>query len=247
MRLLAAIALALPLLAQDRARTVPGSGQITEPGRYILTQNLTASFSAAISITANDVTLDLGGQSLIGLGGNRGVGIQITGVSGVRVLNGTIANFGAGVVVDSSRSIHLEGLQIRGQGMNANAPPPEIGIMIVQSRAVVVTNNSIYNTGLGIFVRGGQSGGNRIANNTVTAGTNGVLGICYNPTPTDPQGPRGDLITGNLVTGFATGIQFSTNSIGNVLRDKSIAFVNFAVQSNNSTNLDIGTQSTKLP
>ena len=46
-------------------------------------------------------------------------------------------------------------------------------------------------TGLGIFVRGGMSTGNRIANNTITAGSNGIFAICYNPTPDDPMGPRG--------------------------------------------------------
>jgi hypothetical protein len=246
--LFAALALLAPAFAQERGiRAVPGTGQITEPGRYLLNGNLPGGFGAAINISANDVSLDLNGQTLTGLGGNRGVGIQITGVSGVRVTNGTIANFAFGVVVDSSRSVHLEGLQIRGQGLAVSAPPPEVAIMIVQSRAVVVVNNSIYNTGLGIFVRGGQSGGNRIANNTVTAGTNGALGICYNPTPTDTQGPRGDLITGNLITGFGTGIQFSTNSIANVARDNTIAFVNLGIDSRNPTNVDAGNQAVKLP
>ena len=245
--LFVALALAMPTFAQQGIRNVPGTGQITEPGRYVLNGNLPVAFSAAITISANDVWLDLNGQTLTGLGGNRGVGIQITGVSGVRVTNGTIVNFGFGIIVENSRGVHLEGLQIRGQGLAVSAPPPEVAIMIVQSRAVEVVNNIIYNTGLGVFVRGGQSGGNRIANNTITSGMNGALGICYNPTPTDTQGPRGDLITGNLITGFGTGIQFSSNSIANVTRDNTIAFVNKGIESNNPTNVDAGNQAVKLP
>ena len=246
---LAALALAaLPLAAQDRAaRNVPGTGQISEPGRYILTGNLSTGFNAAIIIAANDVSLDLNGQTLTGLGGNRGMGIQIMGVSGVRVSNGNLVNFAFGVVVDNSRSVTLEGLQIRGQGLAVAAPPPEVGIMIVQSRNVVVKNNSLYNTGLGIFVRGGQSWGNRIEGNTVTAGTNGALGICYNPAPGDPQGPRGDLIAGNLITGYPTGIQMSDNSASNIIRDNTIAFTTSAVELKNATNLDTNNSKVKLP
>src|SRR5687767_15493083 len=48
---------------------------------------------------------------------------------------------------------------------------------------------------LGVFVRGGGSGGNRIAGNTITGGEDGQLGICYNPTDTGGSaGPAGDLV-----------------------------------------------------
>ena len=49
------------------------------------------------------------------------------------------------------------------------------------SRAVFVERNVISRTFLGVFVRGGGSGGNRIAENTLVGGESGQLGICYNP------------------------------------------------------------------
>jgi parallel beta-helix repeat protein len=112
----------------------------------------------------------------------------------------------------------------RGEGPAVTAPPPETGIMIVQSKNVVVTRNSIFNTGLGIFVRGGGSSGNRIEGNTVTGGSNALLGVCYNPAPGDPMGPRGDLFRANLISGFGVGIQMSPSSMANVTQENTIVF-----------------------
>jgi nitrous oxidase accessory protein NosD len=239
---------AVCLSAQERGtRNVPGTGLISEPGKYVLTAAIPGGFGAAITITASDVSLDLNGQSLTGVGGNRGTGILISNASGVRVTNGSLVNFGFGVVVENSRSVHLEDLQIRGQGLAVASPPPETGIMIVQSRNVVAVNNAIYNTGLGVFVRGGMSWGNRIEGNTIAAGANGAIGICYNPAPGDQRGPRGDLITGNLITGFPTAVQFSETSPANVLQSNTLAYTTAAVDSRNDSNVDAGNTKVRLP
>ncbi len=144
--------------------------------------------------------------------------------------------------------MRIEGLQIRSEGLVVTAPPPEVGVMIAQSRNVVVENNGIYNTGLGVFVRGGMSWGNRIAGNTITAGTNGILGICYNPTDSDPRGPRGDLIYGNHITGFATGVQASMTSESNLFKGNFIWYTTgMAVELLNATNMDMENFKARLP
>jgi hypothetical protein len=142
----------------------------------------------------------------VGPGGRSGTGIHIRGANGVRVTNGLVSNHAFGVIVENSNKVVLGDLQIRGEGLAVSMPPPEVAIMIVQSRNVVIEDNAIYNVGLGVFVRGGQSGGNRIVHNTITGGTNAVLGICYNPTDSDMNGPRGDLVYANLISGFNIGI-----------------------------------------
>lgn len=98
--------------------------------------------------------------------------------------------------------------------------------MILQSRNVVVEDNLISGTGLGIFVRGGRSAGNRIVNNTLTAipGAFAALGICYNPAPGDPMGPRGDLIQGNHIVGYPTAIQMNSTSAYNIIRQNTLVF-----------------------
>lgn len=241
-KLFVCLLLASAAWAQD-SRPIVKSGVIDSAGNYKLTQNI----SGELLITASDVTLDLNGYSLNGPGGKLGMGIVIRGARGVKVSGGSISNFAFGVVVDGSSNVILRDLRIRAQGLTVVAPPPETGIMIAQSSNVVVEHNVISNVGLGIFVRGGRSYGNRIAHNTVTAGTNGVLGICYNPTPTDPNGPRADLVTGNLVSRFGTAIQLSDLSVANVLKGNTLIYINTAVEFMDQSNVDMENVKVKLP
>ena len=120
------------------------------------------------------------------------------------------------------------------------------GEAMQESRNVVVEDNAIFETGLGIFVRGSESRGNRIANNTITAGENGLLGICYNPTPDDPIGPSGDLVEGNLATGFNLGIQTNA-STNNVFRGNTLFFKSAGFEFNGNENEEIDNTLVMLP
>jgi hypothetical protein len=205
--------------------------RITRPGSYVLRHDVRLHRAAvAVEITGSQVTLDLNGHALLGPGGKRGVGVRIAGASGVHVHGGNVARFGIGVEVRDSVNVRIGGLQV--QGEDAGGPPPgEVGVMIFNSRAVVVEKNVITGTFLGVFVRGGGSSGNRIADNTITAGHNGQLGVCYNPDGGGtPAGPRGDRVYNNLISRFQTGIQTSAGSAGNLFRENDIAFVAQAVE-----------------
>lgn len=223
-------AAASPLAAQFSApergtRAIGSPATITSPGSYILVNDIALEqLEYGITIMVDGVTLDLNGREIAGPGGKRGVGVYVNGVRSVRVRNGRITNTAIGVLVAGSANVTLTDLEIRGEGLAVVAPPPEVAVMIVQSKAVVVERNNLYNVGLGVFVRGGGSSGNRIADNTITAGTNGALGICYNPAPGDPTGPRGDLVANNLISGFTTGIQVVAASTANLFRDNTIIF-----------------------
>ena len=221
---------------------------ITEPGNYLLLNDIsTGGPGPALAITSDGVTLDLNGHQITGPGGNRETGIMIDGASGVEVSNGYLAYLGFAVMVKNSSNVVLRDLHIRGQGVAITAPPPEVGIMIAQSKNVCVEKNVIYNVGLGVFVRGGQSWGNRIDGNTITANTNGIFGLCYNPTPDDPDGPRGDLVQNNLISGFDVGINVVPTAVYNVFRDNVIAYITAAMQLGSSTNQDIDNVGVQLP
>jgi nitrous oxidase accessory protein NosD len=221
---------------------------ISEPGMYILDRNLTATAATpAIDITASNVTLDLNGYTITGPGGKQGTGIRVRNAQSVRVSNGKTVNFAFHVMIANSANVTVEGLQIRGEGLQVTAPPPEVAVMIVQSRNVVVENNNIYNTGLGIFVRGGLSWGNRFVNNNLTAGTNGALGICYNPADDDARGPRADLIEGNHIANYGTGIQLSTTSVYNIVRENTIAHGGIAIEDRSANNRLVGNIEVRLP
>ncbi len=247
-RVLAAALIAVPALMAQPIRIVL-QGTIDQPGSYVLPSDMTVAPNrgAGILVTASGVDLDLGGHNIAGPGGIQGTGIHVRGAAGVSIRNGKFANLAFGVVVENSSNVNVIGNQFRGEGLAPAAPPPETAVMIVQSRNVVVDNNQIYSTGLGIFVRGGRSWGNRISNNTITAGMGlAALGICYNPAPGDALGPRGDLIYGNSITGFGTAIQMNSTSAANLIKGNYLFFIKMAIESPDA-NGDIDNVKIKLP
>jgi parallel beta-helix repeat protein len=155
-------------------------------------------------------------------------------------------NFAVHVMVTNSANADVRELQIRGEGLVVTAPPPEVAVMINQSRNVVVENNTIYNTGLGIFVRGGMSWGNRIAHNTITAGANGILGSCYNPFDGDPQSPRADLIYANHIANYNIGIQMAATAAYNIIRENTLVVRATAIDDQGTGNRLLGNVDLRL-
>jgi Right handed beta helix region len=239
-------------------RFITGPTVITEPGTYRVAFSFAVGANGdAIVIQAPSVTLDLGGNTIVGPGDKQGRGIVVDGVSAAVVQNGRLARWGTGVAVVNSGNVEVQGLQIIAQGLPSNpsaGDPPEVGVLIFNSRGVVVKENTITDVGLGIFVRGGGSSGNRIADNTLVAGSNGLLGICYNPSegPTGPTstgpGPRGDLVEDNHISRFGVGISTSVASTANVFRRNSIAFMSAAMTPANLPNNTLdGNSAMQLP
>lgn len=213
---------------------VAGPTVLTEPGNYMLTTGATVSSSsgAGITIMSSNITLDLNGQTISGTG--TGAGVRVVGARNVTVKNGIIEGAMIGVMTINSSNVRIEGLMIRGS-MGA---PPEAGIQMVATANSVVVNNQILNTALGIFVRGSGSFGNRIEGNTITQmGSNAPLGICYNPSETDPQGPKGDLITRNLIRGYRQSVSFSETSEYNVAEGNTFIFRTTASGTPSPTNV----------
>src|SRR5262249_10161601 len=142
----------------------------------------------------------------------------------------------------------IESLHISGDDLGG-PPPGEVGVLIVNSRGVVVERNVITSTFLGIFVRGAKSGGNRIAHNALTGGGAGQLGICYNPDgSSDTPGPSGDLVYNNLVSRFVIGIQTSAATAGNLFRENSIAALSTPIHEvTPASNVFDGNLSTIIP
>lgn len=81
---------------------------ISESGSYILGQNL-MPHESGINITASNVTLDLNGFTLQGLGA--GYGIQATG-SNIRIRNGSITGFYQSLFLNDIHNSTIEDLQI---------------------------------------------------------------------------------------------------------------------------------------
>jgi len=219
-------ALAQPNESPTTGRSIESPTRITRPGAYVLRRNIrTEKTSPAITIAASNVSLNLNGFSLLGPGGKEGIGVLVDSATSVNVHNGHVSRFGFGVQVVNSGNVGLEGLQIRGED-GGGPPPGEVGVMIVNSRGVRVADNVVSGIFLGVFVRGGGSGGNRIAGNTLSGGQQGQLGICYNPDGLGtPAAPSGDLVYNNLISRFNVGIQTSTATAGNIFKENAIAYI----------------------
>jgi nitrous oxidase accessory protein NosD len=245
---LALPAVAVMALGQGITTPIGSTTTIDQPGSYQLVHSLdlNSATPAAITVTANGVSLDLNGFEIRGPGNNTGTGILIDGASGVKISNGRLSDLGFGVVVMNSSNVTIRDLNIRARGLAVAAPPPETGIMIVESTGVVVDRNNLYSVGLGIFVRGGMSHGNRITNNNVTGASNAALGICYNPAPGDPMGPSGDFVANNSIYGFPTGISITATAGASVFRENNIFFTTQGIALNGAPVQDLNNTTVAL-
>jgi hypothetical protein len=74
---------------------------ITAPGLYFLSRNLVTS-GDGITVSVNDVTIDLMGFSLERSGSTGGMAIAMAGRANVEVRNGTLRNFATGIYESSA-------------------------------------------------------------------------------------------------------------------------------------------------
>lgn len=208
------------------------SWTISRPGSYKLYANHQVATGDGIVITSPNVTLDLNGFQVSTAARGTGRGIVMDHVKGVSVKNGRVSGFNANVAVLNTESAIISQLQILGDNLAPVGGPTEIGILLVNSRGCLVSENVITATNLGLFVRGGGSSGNRLTKNVLTGGAiagRNLLGICYNPAPTpaggtaNPAGPRGDSIYNNHITRFGFAVAVSTGSVSNVFTDNILA------------------------
>jgi copper-binding protein NosD len=87
--------------------------QITQPGSYYLSSNLTAAAGQnGISIASTNVTVDLNGFVMFGVT-NRSALINATAVNSVTVLKGRIINWLSGVNLNNASNVLLEDLEVR--------------------------------------------------------------------------------------------------------------------------------------
>jgi parallel beta-helix repeat protein len=85
----------IPISEDDMPLTISASGS------YYLTENINAK-DTAITVEANDVTIDLMGHSLIGPGTGSNFGVYMEGRSNVEIRNGTVRGFGSHGIYEGS-------------------------------------------------------------------------------------------------------------------------------------------------
>ncbi|MGD0573573.1 MAG: hypothetical protein ABSB11_11235 [Sedimentisphaerales bacterium] len=169
---------------------------ISQSGSYYLTKNLTAA-GTAITVNADNVTIDLCGFSLAG--NNTGSGIYMTDRINVEIRNGTISNFSYGINDDfitmvsngtstNHRVIGVRALSNANFGIKLYGPNNEVRDCSASNNGTSASGSNIF----GISVANNSTvTGNTVSNNGGSAQVNAyVFGILagYNCT-----------ITGNAV------------------------------------------------
>lgn len=185
--------IATPIGVGTRISIVPFT--IDSSGFYYLDRSLTAT-GTAITITADNVTLDLMGFTLTGPGKESGVerGIDIDGQNNVEIRNGTVTNFGGDginevhggsshrivnvrLIGNGSRGVHLSGNGHLVQ--NCSAYDNDFSGFSLLGISMVIGNVSKQNGGIGISVTGGGSMINNVVYDNTGFGFNVGAGGRY--------------------------------------------------------------------
>lgn len=124
---------------------------VTSSGLYYLTKELqtTSGSQNAITINADNVTVDLMGYSLIGTGSGTGCGIFMNARKNVEIRNGTVRNFGGSGIYEAKNAT---------QGSTTQG----LGHRVIGVRAYSNDANGISLAGIGHLVKDCTSAGNLI-------------------------------------------------------------------------------------
>lgn len=202
-----------------------GCGQIITQST-VLDADVGPCPDGGIVVGADNITLDLGGRTVRGTPQpGDGVGILLEGRTGVRVMNGTVTSFDAGVAIlggSGNTVTRLRALDNVGSGETDFGD----GIAISSSPGNVISRNLVQRNGpfSGIGVFGAPSIGNQIDSNAVQRNNvrlpdapNQDDGIRLEP------GTSRSTVTNNLVEGNGLdGIAVFARSTDNVVRRNAV-------------------------
>ena len=163
--------------------------KISKPGSYILLENLEVKNGDAIVVTANHVSIDLNGFSILGAGADSetsGMGINAAGRSFITISHGSVAGFsGNGIMLGddaSVKGVHADsngplGIFCKSDCSIADSSASNNGIDgIVAGANSVITGNLANNNhkGVGITIARNSSAAGNVAN---LNGGGGILGV----------------------------------------------------------------------
>ena len=179
------------LVLPAAAASIPVNGPvvITEPGTYVLTQDITSSSQiVCIEIKASNVVFDGQGHLISGVNKEGSAGIFIskdinTPVTGVTIKNVRLSNWFYGIYLLNAQNGAIQGVTPTG---NANA-----GIVLYSgSTGNTISGSTISGNGRGIILST-SSGSNTVSGNTLTGNSNQGIYIFDS---------NGNTVKGNTIT-----------------------------------------------
>jgi len=198
-------------------KSLPAS--ISSPGFYYITRDLSCAVgSHGITITADNVTLDLMGFSLVGPGGKGAYdGIYMSGRANVEIRNGTVRNFlRRGICDDNSGGTGHRIINIRARD-NGTSGIYLVGTSHMVERCAAVGNGG----GPGIFTSTGSTVTGNTCYDNSTSGIYTSIGstvtgnTCYDNTNCGIYASVGSTVTGN--TCYANGSDGITADSGSTV------------------------------
>lgn len=152
---------------------ISGPTTIAQPGHYYLTKDISfGGAGTAITISASDVTLDLGGFTIDGDDAVGGSGIAVSGspvAQAVEIRNGHVRDFQFGIVASAGEAVVIDNVlvasNVRGVELGQRSviknctvvDSTETGIYVPGSRAVVRDCFVTGNAGPGVTLSGSWS------------------------------------------------------------------------------------------
>ncbi len=192
------------------ATTTPGDAdslyRIAQSGSYYLTGNVTGvAGKHGIEVAANDVTIDLRGHALIGVGGSLS-GFAINGFFGIVIHDGNISGWGgSGILGDMSGADHFHHLYVHhvsafGITVNSGSIIEHCRVQSCSTGGISTSNNVvIHNT---VATNNGGAG--------IAAGTASTLVSCEGTSNSGPgliiSGGHGSISYSNATLNLSTGI-----------------------------------------
>ncbi len=167
-----------------------------------LTADVGPCVGGGLVVGADNVTLDLGGRVVLGRANRTGdgVGIRITGRSGVTVRNGRVTDFDAGVAIEAGSANTVTGLLVKDNIGTTKRGDFGDGIAVSSSSGNRITGNNVIHNGpfdgIGLF---GPSSGNLLEDNLVSENNVPLTG--EDGIRIEGPGATGNTVRGNRVTG----------------------------------------------
>lgn len=104
-----------PSALKSYEQVLPRDGRIFSSGHYILTEGLRTDRKMVISVTCDDVTINLDGNAVEGVGTQVGtIGIDVHGTQRVTICNGRVSGCAIGVRGDGAVDLTVEDVDFTG-------------------------------------------------------------------------------------------------------------------------------------
>lgn len=236
----------------------------TEPGSYYLTRNLAGSgFNSGITVSSDDVVIDLNGFTLTGGSTAGGVGIlTLTPLKNITVRNGTLRAWNAGISLPGVTGAVVEDITVAGMGgfgisLGTNGT---VRNCTGRDNATETVKTGTYGNVSGCNVgdsTGAQTGiavgASSIVSNSVVenngAGISAGSGSIVRDNVVKGSGFSGitvggeSLVTGNVSTGNGTageGSGIAATGVANTIRDNIVTLNDNGIFTGTGSNVVIG-------